>query len=118
MRTRAREECEGGGAALSGITYLCDADRRGRGKDINMGEGGGRGEKCRHQSRRGSFESCNYLETVEMLREKKQDWMMDDLYPNSMNIYQTTCIVWFLILALINGASDHFSHLKIGRAHV
>lgn len=41
--------------------------------------------------------------------------MMDDLPnnddPNSMNIYQTTCIVWFIIHALINGASDHFSHL-------
>lgn len=80
-----------------------------------MGEGGGRGEKCRHQSRRGSFESCNYLETVEMLREKKQEWMMDDPPngddPKSMNIYQTTCIVWFIIHAIINGASDHFSHL-------
>lgn len=91
----------GGETALSGIAYLCDADRRGRGKDINTGEGGARGEKCRHQSRRGRFESCNYLETVEMSREKKQEWMMDDLYTNSMNIYQTTCIVWFIIHALI-----------------
>lgn len=71
MRTRAREEC-GGGRQLYLESHICGADRRGRGKDINMGEGGGRGEKCRHQSRRGSFESCNYLETVEMLREKKK----------------------------------------------
>lgn len=66
----------GEGGPLYLESDICGADRRGRGKDINMREGGGRGEKCRHQSRRGSFESCNYLETVEMLREEKA--RMDD----------------------------------------